>query len=531
MMFNKKTLFAVSNLIASVIAQEATAPKDSAVVKLTTENFKDVITNSEIVLAEFFAPWCGHCKKLAPEYVQAAKILKDEHNITLAQIDCTEDQELCMGQGVQGYPTLKVFKNGEIDAESAQTYNGARTSDAIVEYMIKASLPSVITVEDVKDLDALLVNATSPVIVNYGISKLDKNFLSIADSLNEMYTFISVPSSKKQNISLYLPSGAEEPIVFNGKIDEIIEDKLVLEKWLKVEALPYFGEIDGSIFQFYVESELPMAYYFYVTDDQLDDYKEYFTELGKKYRGDINFVSIDAKQFGRHAVNLNMKEQFPMFAIHNLTANLKYGLPQLTEEEYAELTVPPVVEKSDITKLIEDFMENKAEPIVQSEEIPDIQETNVYKLVGKTHDDIAYDSTKDVLVKYYAPWCGHCKRLAPIYEELADILATDKKAQNKIVIAEIDDTVNDIMGVEIPGYPTIVFYPAGKESEPILFESARTVEAFLEFIKNNSANKIDGPAIYEEYKKELKAKQKAKRQAELENDDDDDEEDFDHDEL
>lgn len=531
MMFNKKTLFAVSNLIASVLAQEATAPKDSAVVKLTNDNFKSVVQGSDLVLAEFFAPWCGHCKKLAPEYVQAAKILKDEHNITLAQIDCTEDQELCMEQGVQGYPTLKIFKNGEINADAAQTYQGQRTADAIVEYMIKASLPAVITVEDVKELDELLANATSPVIVNYGVSKIDKNFLSIADSLNEMYTFISVPSSKKQNISLYLPSGSEEPIVYNGKIDEIVDDKLILEQWLKVEALPYFGEIDGSIFQFYIESELPMAYYFYVTDDQIDDYKEYFTELGKKYRGEINFVSIDAKQFGRHAANLNMKEQFPMFAIHNLTANLKYGLPQLTDEEYAELTIPPVVEKADITKVITDFIDHKAEPIVQSEEIPTIQESNVFKLVGKTHDDIVYDNQKDVLVKYYAPWCGHCKRLAPIYEELADILATDKNAQDKIVIADIDDTVNDIMGVEIPGYPTIVFYPAGKDAEPILFESARTVEAFLEFIKNNSANKIDGPAIYEEYKTELKAKQKAKRQAEADNDDDDDEDDYDHDEL
>ena len=531
MLFNKRALFAAASMLAGVLAQEATAPEDSAVVKLTGETFKSTLEGSDIVLAEFFAPWCGHCKKLAPEYVKAAQVLKDEHNITLAQIDCTEDQELCMEQGIQGYPTLKVFKNGQSDPDAGKSYDGQRSAEAIVEYMIKQSLPAVQTIEDAAELDALLTNTTSPVIVNYGIAKIDKSMLTVADSLNEMYTFVSVPSSKDNKLALYLPSGKDEPVVYNGKIDDIVEDKLVLEEWLKVEALPYFGEIDGSIFQFYVQSELPMAYWFYVTDDQLEDYKEYFTDLGKKYRGKMNFVSIDAKQFGRHAVNLNLKEQFPLFAIHNLTANLKYALPQLEDEEYAKLTEAPVIEKSEITQLITDFMDHKAEPIIQSEEIPEVQETNVWKLVGKTHDDIVFDAKKDVLVKYYAPWCGHCKRLAPIYEELADILAADKDAADKITIAEIDDTVNDVMGVEIPGYPTIVYYPAGKDAEPVLFESARTVEAFLDFIKANSGNKIDGPAIYDAYKKDLKAKQKAKRDAERDADDDDDEDDFDHDEL
>lgn len=528
-MFNKRTLLAVSTLVASVFGQEATAPKDSAVVKLTTDNFKSFVEDNSIVLAEFFAPWCGHCKKLAPEYVQAAQILRDEHNISLAQIDCTEDQQLCMDQGIQGYPTLKIFKNGQIDADAAQSYDGQRTADSIVQYMIKQSLPSVLTIEDSNELNELLTSSTNPVIVNYGIDSLTKIFLTIADSLNEVYTFVSVPESKDQKISLYLPGDQNEPVSFDGKIDDIIEDKKILENWVKVEALPYFGEIDGSIFKLYVESELPMAYYFWLTEEELAEKKEFFTNLGKKYRGEINFVSIDAKQFGRHAANLNAREQFPLFAIHNLTANLKYNVPQLPEEEYAELLEPIPITEDEITKLVNDFINHDAEPVINSEPIPETQETNVYKLVGKTHDDIVYDETKDVLVKYYAPWCGHCKRLAPVYEELANILAGRSDVNDKIVVAEFDDTNNDVIGVDIPGYPTIVFYPAGKDAEPVLYENARTVEAFLDFIKANSGNKIDGPSLYAEYKKELKAKQKAKREAELDEDDDDD--DYEHDEL
>jgi thiol-disulfide isomerase/thioredoxin len=56
-------------------------------------------------------------------------------------------------------------------------------------------------------------------------------------------------------------------------------------------------------------------------------------------------------------------------------------------------------------------------------------------IVGKTHADIVNDPTKHVLVEYYAPWCGFCKKLAPIYEELA---ATNTDPD--LVIAKIDNT-------------------------------------------------------------------------------------------
>lgn len=91
------------------------------------------------------------------------------------------------------------------------------------------------------------------------------------------------------------------------------------------------------------------------------------------------------------------------------------------------------------------------------------------------------DSTKDVLVEYFAPWCGHCKSLAPIYEELAQKL----KANTNIVIAAMDATANEAEGVNVEGFPTIKFYPANNKAG-LDYKGGRTLEDMLKYLKDNA---------------------------------------------
>lgn len=112
-------------LSAAVSATDANADVESDVVSLTKDTFGGFLKDHDLVLAEFFAPWCGHCKALAPQYEEAATELKGK-DISLVKVDCTVEEELCRDQGVEGYPTLKIFRG----PESSKPYSGARKAEA-----------------------------------------------------------------------------------------------------------------------------------------------------------------------------------------------------------------------------------------------------------------------------------------------------------------------------------------------------------------------------------------------------------------
>ena len=80
----------------------------SDVINLTAENFDSVVNPEELILVEFFAPWCGHCKALAPHYEEAATSLK-EKGIKLAKVNCVDEADFCQSNGVQGYPYVAAF--------------------------------------------------------------------------------------------------------------------------------------------------------------------------------------------------------------------------------------------------------------------------------------------------------------------------------------------------------------------------------------------------------------------------------------
>ncbi|CDQ62935.1 unnamed protein product [Oncorhynchus mykiss] len=101
------------------------------VVELTDDNFDRLVLDSgEVWLVEFFAPWCGHCKSLEPEWAAAASAVKEQtkDKVHLGAVDATVHQGLASRYGIRGFPTIKIFKKGE----EPEDYQGGRTRGDII---------------------------------------------------------------------------------------------------------------------------------------------------------------------------------------------------------------------------------------------------------------------------------------------------------------------------------------------------------------------------------------------------------------
>ena len=90
-------------------------------IDLNQSNFEELVFGSkDIWLVEFYAPWCGHCKKLAPEWEEAATKLKGL--VKVGKVDATVDSTLASKYGIKGYPTIKFWNYGEKNAKNVQDY-------------------------------------------------------------------------------------------------------------------------------------------------------------------------------------------------------------------------------------------------------------------------------------------------------------------------------------------------------------------------------------------------------------------------
>jgi protein disulfide-isomerase A1 len=106
---------------------------------------------------------------------------------------------------------------------------------------------------------------------------------------------------------------------------------------------------------------------------------------------------------------------------------------------------------------------------LKSAPIPENNDEPVKVLVGKNFKQEVLDSDKEVLVEFYAPWCGHCKNLAPHYDAAAKKLAVNPN----IIIAKLDSTENEVAGVDIQGFPTLKWWGKDKSADPIEYNGER----------------------------------------------------------
>ncbi|XP_030390077.1 protein disulfide-isomerase [Gopherus evgoodei] len=453
------------------------AEEEDGVLVLRAASFERALAAHKHLLVEFYAPWCGHCKALAPEYAKAAAALRaDGSEIRLAKVDATEESELAQQFGVRGYPTIKFFKNG--DQSAPREYTAGREADDIVNWLKKRTGPAATTLADVAAAEALVDSSEVTVIGLFKDveSEAAKQFLLAAESIDDIPFGISYSSDVFSKYQL-----SKDGVVLFKKFDEgrnNFEGDLTKENllnFIKSNQLPlviefteqtapkiFGGEIKTHILLF-----LPKS----VADYQgkLDNFK---TAAGN-FKGKILFIFIDSD----HSDNQRIleffglkKEECPAVRLITLEEEMTKYKP-----DSDELTAEKIKE------FCNQFLEGKVKPHLMSQDLPDDWDKQpVRVLVGKNFEDIAFDETKNVFVEFYAPWCGHCKQLAPIWDKLGE---TYKDHEN-IVIAKMDSTANEVEAVKVHSFPTLKFFPAGPGKNVIDYNGERTLEGFQKFLES-----------------------------------------------
>jgi protein disulfide-isomerase A1 len=429
--------------------------------------------------------WCGHCKRLAPEYAKAAGTLKAK-GLRIAKVDATANDELAQRFKIQGFPTLKFFKGG-----NPTEYGGGRNADAIVSWVVKRSGPAFETLTSADEATAFKAKADVTVVGFFAKQEgaLFKAFSSAADSIDDVVFAVAGDASARSALGV---EGSGDAVVLFKSFDEGRVDfdgaatSDAVSGFVRDNSLPlvvkFSSETAPKIFGGSVKTHVLI-----MADGDMDG----FEELHKSWAGEA------AKQRGKAIFIWVPPTEDRILSYFDVTsADLPTAVVvRMPEDSAMKKFLYPHgkdVAAAKIGAFVASVLAGDVKPTLKSEEPEAADLTSPVKVVrGKSFGDIVLEPTKDVLLEFYAPWCGHCKALAPAYEELAEKLS----GSENLVIAKMDATANEVdyEGLNVRGFPTLYFFPASKDGSPkvpVEFDGSRDVDGFVSFLQKNAVNPV-----------------------------------------
>ncbi len=453
------------------------------VVILTDDTFEQTLKDKPIVMVKFFAPWCGHCKSFAPEYEKAAKKAKEDGKpYVIAELDATIHKKAAEKEGIQGFPTVKLYLNGK-----SMDYNGDRTAEAVLNFIDKKTSPPSTELKTAADVKAKKEVKGLRCILAVADDKSLTEYTEVAKQIED-YAFYHAPLKVVKEV---FPEAEANQIVLLKDFDEgkaIYTDELKADKiteFLEMHMIPTVTEVTQKVIEQVFRGNAKKGVFLFrsPSDANAKTYEAEFKKLATALKSkELVFVQTDIKDgWGQRVANF--------FGIDEAS------LPVLEivemKEEVLRYRHSGALTEAAMKTFIESFKKGTAPRFLKSEPEPSENPGPVYKVVGKTFKSEVLDNDSDVIVKFYAPWCGHCKKLEPVFKSLADSLSENKKLK----FFEIDSTKNDVEGHPINGFPVIKFFPGKDKANVHTYNGDRSEGDIAKFIKEKASYPVDIPEL------------------------------------
>ncbi|XP_037311332.2 protein disulfide-isomerase TMX3-like [Pungitius pungitius] len=211
-----------------------------AFVEDLDDTFKDTRAN-DVWLVDFYAPWCGYCKKLEPVWHDVGVELKSSGSpVRVGKMDATAYSGMSSEFGVRGYPTIKMLKG-----DLAYNYKGPRTKDDIVEFANRVAGPAVRALPSKQMFDHMMKRHNVLFVYVGGESPLKEKYNDVASELI-VYTYFFSAAEEVFPESVTLPELPAVVVFKDGAYftyDEYADASL--SSWVNKERFQGYLQIDG----------------------------------------------------------------------------------------------------------------------------------------------------------------------------------------------------------------------------------------------------------------------------------------------